>query len=264
MDGHVHFLGLLGGVGAVGFGYLLSRISVWTSAESDHLKSLPKYYNFSQLQLDLNKDSNGSLTNVFVQGTIVKQRYGSVALFSDKSGLDGAAKLVTTANYSRVYNHEKQKWDERVETIVNQCLSVPFELSDRHGNNITIENVHNASNFKQILYLVDQRKFLPEQRTVGDIATNMILHEIPNGSLTKEFLLLFGTDIAALGDAIQTNGSNDIVFYPQEVGSSISYLIYHHELIAKIERVLSTVLILGGSIQIIIQLWFLYRKRKME
>ena len=262
MDNHVHFLGLLGGVGVVGFGYLLSRISVWTSAENDHLKNLPKYYNFSRLQHDLNKDLNRTLTNIFVQGTVVKPKYGSQGLYSENSGIDGVAKLVITTNYSKVYNHEKQQWYNHSDTIVNQCLSVPLSLSDREGYNITIENVHNASNFKGILNLVDQQKFLPQHRSIGDHATNMILHEIPNGSLTKEFLLLYGTNMAALGDAIQTN--NGIVFYPQEVGSTISYLISHRELIAKIEHLVSTMLIVCGSIQIIVQLVLIYKKRRSD
>ena len=246
---------------ALGLGYLLSRVSMWTSSETKRLQQRPAYYNFSRLTDDLKKSSNGTLSNVFVQGSAVKYQNG---LSVDGSGLDGAAKLVTTTMYTKVYNLEKEKWDDRSETIVNQCVSVPFRLSDRSHHGIIIENIHNATNFKSILNIVNQSKTHPERRTLGDHATNMILQEIPNGSLTKEYLLLYGTDFAALGDAVQTglNGSSNIVFYPQEVSSSIRSLISSREMIAQIEHLVSVLLMVGGTIQIAIQLYFIHRRKR--
>ena len=258
-----HVLALVAGVGAVGLGYLLSRVSAWTAEETEHLKHSPRYYNFSKLNKDLSLDPNGVISNVFVEGTVRKEGFGG-GLYSESAGVEGPAKLTTTRNYFKVYNPEKENWTDRSETVINQNLSVPFKLSDRNGNSITIENVHNARNFQGILNLVYQTKTVPEKRTIGDHATNMVLREIPNGSLTREYLLMYGTRFAALGDAVQisSSGSSFVVFHPQEVSSSISHMISHRELVAQIESIVSIVLMVGGSIQIAIQLYLLYKRRR--
>ena len=64
---------------------------------------------------------------------------------------------------------------------------------DANGNTIRVQSVHNAGGFRQILERVWQEKVNPESRSIGDHATNVALQEIPNGSLTREFLLVFGT-----------------------------------------------------------------------
>ena len=260
MEGH--FLGITVGVGAIGLGYLLARLSRYTEETTKSLKERPKYYNFSNLARDAANDPNGTLTDVFVQGTVFKKGYGGDGLFVESAGIEGVAKLVTTTTYSKVYNPDKDKWDSHSDTITNQCLSVPFSLSDGKGATVTVEGVHDAYGFRSVLNMVNQTRIHPQQRSVGDYATNMILEEIPSGSLIQEHLLLYGTRIAAYGDVVCTNGSMTVL-HPQEVGKSISSFISYREVIARIEGIVSTLLIVGGTMQIAVQIFFI-RKRKQR
>ena len=239
-------LGVALGVSAVGIGYIFSRVSSWTSQEVDHLRNTPRYYNFSSLREDISRDATGVRPNILVEGLVRKEGFGG--LFSDNAGVEGAAKLVTTTEYVKVHNEQTGNWNEHSETVTNQKLSLPFKLSDRYGNTITVENVHCADNFRSLLQMVHQSKHTPEKRTVGDYATHVRLNEIPTGSLTREYLLLYGSTFAGLGDAMQMGFGSDsyIIFYPQVVSTSIRSLISQRETVAQIERVVSILLIVGG------------------
>ena len=252
-----HVFGLVAGVGAVGLGYLLSRVSAWTAEETKLLKHSPRYNNFSKLNNDLSRVSNGVILNVFVEGTVGKN--STKGFFIEKAGVEGPAKLTTTRNYFEVYNPNTNNWTKRRSQTVDKNRSVSFKLIDGSGYSITIENVHNALNFQGILDYFCQTKTAPEKKiTKGGRC--MILKE----SMIKEYLLTYGKKIAALGAAVQisSSGNSFVAFYPQEVSSSISHMISHREWMAKIERIVSIVLMVGGGIQIAIQLYLFYKRRR--
>ena len=98
-----------------------------------------------------------------------------------------------------------------------------------------------------------QEKIAPDSRQMGDYLTNITLREIPNGSLTREFLLVFGTSIGAYGSASlqkQTQGffaTEDVTFTPVEVGTSIRALISRSEIIVSSMKFVSMVLLVGGG-----------------
>lgn len=241
-----HLFGAVVGFGSLAVGYLFSKLATWGDKEVQHLKHVPRYYNYADLERDLSGTSTGIRSRVMVEG--VARKEGIAGLYSDNGGVDGAAKLVTTTEMRRVYNDTTGKWEEKGNTMTNQSISIPFLLKDRAGNRITVENVHLAHGFQSVLQLVYQTKTSPEQRSIGDYATNVTLSEIPMGSRIKEHMLLYGTTLAVLGDAMQFGVGNEsrIIFYPEEVGKSISLLISRREMFVHFSRFMSTLLIVGG------------------
>ena len=256
-------VGVLLGVGSLAVGYLFSKLAAWNSQEAEHLKNVPRYYKFSELERDLSNYSSGVQSNILVEGVV--RKVGS-SLFSDAAGVDGAGKLVLTTDVRKVFNEETGKWEDRSDTLTNQRLSVPFKLVDRVGGAITVENVHQASGFRSVLQLVHQSKSSPEQRTVGDYATNVTVNEIPTGSKVMEYMLLYGSPFAGLGDAMQVGTGNHsrIIFYPQEVGRSISSLISKRELFAQINSTIGAVLMIGGAALIVFAIIPLIQRHRRQ
>ena len=144
-------------------------------------------------------------------------------------------------------------------------ISVPFKLSDSQGNSVNVSTVHRAGGFRQVLQRVWQEKIGPDSRHMGDYLTNITLREIPNGSLTREFLLVFGTSIGAYGSAsLQKTQSGffageEVTFAPVEVGTSIRALISRNELVNSMKFVSLVLLLGGGSIMLITFLPLLFR-----
>ena len=256
-------VGVLLGVGSLAVGYFFSKLATWSSQEVEHLKNVPRYYKFSELERDLTNYSSGVQSNILVEGVVRKD---GTSLFSDAAGVDGAGKLVLTTDVRKVFNEEKGKWEDRSDTLTNQSLSVPFKLVDRVGGAITVENVHQASGFRSIMQLVHQSKSSPEQRTVGDYATNVIINEIPTGSKVMEYMLIYGSSFAGLGDAMQVGTGNHsrIVFYPREVGRSISSLISRRELFAQMNSIIATVLMVGGIALIVFAIIPLIQRHRRQ
>ena len=161
------------------------------------------------------------------------EKLNDSALISEKTVFEGAAKLVTTTTYTKVYQESTEsesntaKWRDMSNTIKNVNISVPFKLSDGQGNSVNVSTVHRTGGFHQVLQRVWQEKIDPDSRHMGDYLTNITLREIPNGSLTREFLLVFGTLIGAYGSAsLQKSQSGffireEVTFSPIEVGTSI-------------------------------------------
>lgn len=243
---------LLGGVSLLG-GYLLRKVSELRAQEVSYLHQVPQFRDFTALRKHL-KNSPGQRADVLVEGRVGK--LGDAALLSEKSGLEGAARLVTTTTYTKVYNEESGKWREMSNTVENMNASLPFKLEDAQGSSVRVEGVHRAGGFRQLLQRVYQDKRVPEQRSLGDFATNVVtLKEIPNGSLTRDYLLLFNVSIAGYGSAVLQNqsmfSSGDVVFSPTEVGHSIRGLIMKNEMMASALRFVSVVmLVAGGSVLI--------------
>jgi hypothetical protein len=259
-----HVYGVLLGFGSIALGYLLSRVTKGIDSELEYLKSAPRYYNFTKLQSDLSKKPSGVHSRVLVEGTVRKD--GNTVLFSDDAGLEGAARLVLTTSLRKVWNEEKSQWNERSDNLTNQCLSIPFKLVDRQGASLTIENIHLASGFRSILQRVYQKKTVPENRSIGDYATGVTINEIHMGTKIQEHMLLYGTTIAALGDAMEFSvgdGTSKIIFHPDEVSSSIKSMITEREMISSATKVVSAIFLIGGiSLVVIIGLGYVFKKRR--
>lgn len=243
-------VGAILGASSLVAGYVLHKLSELRSEEVSYLHLVPQFRNFGKLRDHL-KNSPDLAADVLLEGVV--EKLGNAALYSEKAGVEGAARLVTTTTYTKVYHEESQSWRDMSNSMENVNLSLPFKLADNKGSYVRVEMVHNAGGFRQLLQKVFQEKTQPEQRTMGDYATNITLREIPNGSFTREFLLVFGTSMGAYGNAVLTNqsllSSGEVVFAPKEVGSSISNLILRNEMIANTFKFLSFVfLFAGGSI----------------
>ena len=248
MDGDHLLTGvLLGGVSLLG-GYILRKVSEMRAEEVSYLHQVPQFTDFASLRRHL-KSSPGQRADVLVEGRVSK--LGDAALVSDKSGLEGPARLVTTTTYTKVYSEETGKWREMSNTVENMKASLPFNLLDSGGASVRVEGVHTAGGFRSLLHRVYQDKRVPEQRSFGDFATNMTLKEVPSGSLTRDYLLLFNTSLAGFGSAVLQNeslfSSGEVVFAPSEVGGSIRGLITRNEMFAGALRVVSLVLLVGGG-----------------
>ena len=236
--------------------------------ELSYLHHVPQFLNFRSLREHL-RNSPNQKADVLIEGVVEKQ--SDNALISEKTGLEGAAKLVTTTTYTKVYQESTEsesntaKWRDMSNTIENVNISVPFKLSDSQGNSVSVSTVHRAGGFRQVLQRVWQEKIGPDSRHMGDYLTNITLREIPNGSLTREFLLVFGTSIGAYGSASLQNksgffASEEVTFAPVEVGTSIRALISRNELIVNSMKFVSLVLLLGGgSIMLITFMPLLFR-----
>lgn len=230
-------------------GYILHKLSQTRSQELSYLHHVPQFTDLGQLKDHL-KNSPNQKADVLVEGKVEKL---DKVLVSDKTGVDGAAKLLTTTTYSKVFNEDtlNPKWRDISNTIENANVSVPFKLVDSKGKHVTVNSVHMAGGFRQVLQRVWQEKSGPDSRSFGDYATNMTLKEIPNGSLTNEFLLVFGTSMGAYGNAVLENqsflSSGNITFTPVEISSSIRGLISRNEMIVNVLKLFSLVFVVGGG-----------------
>ncbi len=241
-------LGLMLGAGSVALGYLLGKLGDLRAEEVSYLQGVPKFRDFSKLREHL-KNSPDQKADVMVEGKV--EKLGNAALSSEKAGAEGAARIVSTTTYSKVWHEETSKWRDIANTIENVNISLPFKLVDSQGGHVRVESVHSAGGFRQVLQRVFQEKTLPEQRSMGDFATSVALKEIPNGSLTREFMLVFGTPLAGYGCAVLSKSSffsgGEVTFTPVEVSSSITSLISRNETIAKTFKFLSFMFLVGGG-----------------
>lgn len=247
MDHQHAAFGVLMGASSLLVGYVLHRLSEMRMEELSYLQHVPKFSDFKKLRNHLSNIPDKT-ADVLVEGTTKKSED---TLKSEKAGVEGAAKLVTTTSYKKVYHAQTEKWSDVSNTIENLNISVPFNLVDANGNTIRVQSVHNAGGFRQILERVWQEKVNPESRSIGDHVTNVALQEIPNGSLTREFLLVFGTSMGAYGTASLKDksllSSGNIYFTPVEVSSSIQSLLYRNEMIISTLKFFSFVLLVGGG-----------------
>ena len=243
-----HVFGALVGAASILAGYILNELSQMRSKELSYLHLVPQFTNLKELRNHLATIPDQT-ADVLVEGVVKK--LGSEVQKSEKAGVEGVAKLVTTTSYKKVYHSQSNKWNDVSSTIENLNVSIPFKLEDVKGNSINIQTIHNAGGYRQILNRVWQEKTIPEARSIADHATNITIKEIPNGTLTREFLLLFGTSVGAYGTAtLQGNSlisSGTVTFTPTEVSSSIEGLITKNEVIVSTFKFFSVILLVGGG-----------------
>ena len=250
-------VGIVLGASSLLLGYVIHKAAQMRQEELSYLMHIPRFANFGRLRDHL-RNSPSQRADVLIEGSV--EKIDNKALTSEKTGLEGAAKLVTTTTYTKVYQESTEsdsrepKWRDMSNTIENVNVSVPFKLVDSQGNSVTVNNVHNSGGFRQVLQRVWQEKVLPDSRQMGDYLTNITLREIPNGSLTREFLLVFGTSIGAYGNATLQqkqagffSNEETVAFSPVEVGASIRALISRNELIVNSMKFVSLVFLVGGG-----------------
>ena len=250
-------VGVLLGASSLLLGYVIHKSAQFRQEELSYLQHVPRFLNLGALRDHLRNSPNRQ-AKVLIEGSAEKQDNNT--LISEKTGLEGAAKLVTTTTYTKVYQESSESdsrspiWRDMSNTIENVNISVPFKLVDRQGNVVSVSGMHTAGGFRQVMQRVWQEKVLPDSRHMGDYLTNITLREIPNGSLTREFLLVFGTSVGAYGtaslhqkQATFFGTTEDVSFTPVEVGSSIRALISRNELIVNSLKFVSMVLLVGGG-----------------
>lgn len=250
-------VGIVLGASSLLLGYVIHKAAQMRQEELSYLQHIPRFANFRYLRDHL-RNSPSQRADVLIEGSVDK--LGDSTLTSDKTGLEGAAKLVTTTTYTKVYQEGSESdsrapsWRDMSNTIENVNISVPFKLVDSQGNSVNVTTIHTAGGFRQVLQRVWQEKVPPDSRHMGDYLTNITLREIPNGSLTREFLLVFGTSIGAYGSATLQQkqsgifSSEEIVnFSPVEVGTSIRALISRNELIVNGMKFVSLIFLVGGG-----------------
>ena len=250
-------VGVVLGASSLLLGYAIHKAAQMRQEELSYLQHIPRFSNFSYL-CDHLRNSPSQRADVLIEGSV--EKLNDHTLISEKTGLEGAAKLVTTTTYTKVYQEGSESdsrapiWRDMSNTIENVNISVPFKLVDSKGKSVNVTSVHGAGGFRQVLQRVWQEKILPDSRQMGDYLTNITLREIPNGSLSREFLLVFGTSIGAYGSAtLQQKQSGfftneeAVSFSPVEVGSSVRALISRNELIVNSMKFVSLVLLVGGG-----------------
>ena len=175
-----------------------------------------------------------------VEGKVDK--LGNSSLYSERTqGYEGAARVVSTTLYSKVWNEMTSTWDESTEEIENVNLCLPFKLVDLQGNHVCVtESVCRAGGFRQVLQCVFQDKTLLQQHS---------------WSLTQELMLLFRTPLAGHGCAFLSNSSvrsREVTFTPVAVSLSILSLISSYETIANCCKGFSYILIFIGVVLILL------------
>ena len=130
-------------------------------------------------------------------------------------------------------------------------MSVPFSLTDSCGNAVNIISVSKADGFCLVLEKVWQKSTPADSRSIGDYATNLTISKMPNRSLSRKFLLMFGSSLGAHGIASLQNqsilSSGSISLEPSEVSHSIGRLIARNEIIVNVLKFFSMVLLIGGG-----------------
>ena len=247
-------LGVMIGVASLAGGYLFRRLMEGTSQKLSEMQNVQRFRNLGDLKTHLG-NSPSQQDYVIIEGVV--QKLGNGALQSEKAGVEGAAHVITTTTSTKVYDNERKSWGENSNTVVNLNLALPFKLVDLNGNYVRVNSVNDAGGFQSVLKLVFQEKSLPEKRSIGDFATGIALSEIPNGSHVKEFVLLFGSPLAAVGTATlskQSMFNTDVVFIPKEVAPSISELFSRNEVMASTYKFISFLLLIGGGALIVFSL----------
>lgn len=261
-------IGVVLGATSLFAGYILRKLAQMRAEDLFYLNHVPQFQDFKQLKDHL-KNSPNQNAEVLLQGRVEKL---DKALTSEKTELQGAARLVTTTTYTKVLHQQEgqpKKWRDMSNTIENLNVSVPFKLVDGSGNHVTVRGAHEAGGFRHVLQRVWQDKVQADSRSLGDFATNMALKEIPNGSLTRQFLLVFGSSIGAYGNAVLESqsllSSGQVSFTPVEVNSSIRSLISKNEMILGSMKLFSVIFLVGGgSILFITGISLLFRLLERE
>ena len=243
---HLPEFGVVLGAASLLAGYVFHRFSKTPSKELPYPEKVPQFTDMQKLREYL-EDCPNLQADVLIEG-VVKRQNDSLGS-RNKTVVEGAAIIVTTTEYKKVYDTANKKWNNNVSSsIENRSDSVKFQLSDENGKTVIVQPIHKAGGFRHILEKVWEYRVGEDSRSLGDYT---MLKEIPNGSLTREFFLTFGTTLGAYGIAtLKKSGINspmDISFFPSEVGSSIQGVTATRELTVSILSYMSLLFVVGGG-----------------
>ena len=100
-------------------GYILHQVSQHRSKELSYLQHVTQFTNLHKLKDHLSNCPDQK-ADVLIEGTVKK---GNETLNTENSGVEGAAKYITTTNYTRIYHPQTEKWNETSSTTENIRIS---------------------------------------------------------------------------------------------------------------------------------------------
>ena len=244
------------GVASTAIGYLFRNLSANRVKKTEYLHHTPRFTSFGSELYSYLKQHPNQQAHILLEGTV--EQAGDQNLYSDKAGVGGAGRSMTTVQYYKMRNEYTQwKWVDTSRTTENLCLSVPFNLKGRDGYSVRVENTHLADGFRSMLSLAYEDSVTHEGKSLGDYAIDMTVNEIPMGKRVTELMLCFGSPLAGFGMAVVRTKNvvqSQVVFTPQEVSTSVQALIMKHEVVASIYHFISWVFfaVAGGAVVFVV------------
>ena len=258
--------GFAAGAASTAIGYLFRTLAANREKKTEYLHHVPRFTSFgSELYSFLQQHPNQQ-AHILVEGTV--EPADDQKLYSEKAGVAGAGRSITTVQYYKWRNEYTQgKWVDTSRTTENLCLSVPFNLKGRDGYSVRVDNAHMADGFRSMLAVAYEDSVTHEGKSLGDYAIDMTVNEIPMGKRVTELMLYFGSPLAGFGMATVHSKNllqSQVVFTPQEVSTSVQALIMKHEVVAAIFRFLSWVcfVVAGGAVVFAVAPRFLRRRHR--
>ena len=94
--------GVLIGASSMLLGYILHQAARARSEQASYLHHVPRFSDFGKLQEHLRSSASAQdgKAEVMVEGVV--QKLGNASIVSDRSGVEGTARIITTTTYSKV------------------------------------------------------------------------------------------------------------------------------------------------------------------
>ena len=244
------------GVTSTAIGFLFRNLSDNRAKKTDYLHHTPRFTSFGSELYSYLKKQPIQQAHVLLEGTVEQE--GDQKLLSEKAGVGGAGRSITTVQYYKTRNeYTKWKWVDTSRTTENLCLSVPFNLKGRDGYSVRVESAHMSDGFRSMMSVVYEDNATHEGKTLGDYAIDMTVNEIPMGKRVTELMLCCGSPLAGFGMAVAQSKNflqSQVVFTPGEVSTSVQALIMKHEIVASIYRFMSWVffVVAGGAVVFVV------------
>lgn len=254
------------GAASTAIGYLFRTLAANRAKKTEYLHHTPRFTSFGGELYSYLKQHPNQEALILLEGTV--EQADEQKLYSEKAGVGGAGRSITTVQYYKMRNEYTQwKWVDSSRTTENLCLSVPFNLKGRDGYSVRVDNAHKADGFRSMLSVAYEDSASHEGKSLGDYAIDMTVNEIPMGKRVTELMLYFGSPLAGFGIAtVQSKNlvQSQVVFTPQEVSTSVQALIMKHEVVASICRFLSWVffVVAGGVVVFAVAPRFLRRRHR--
>ena len=171
----------------------------------------PEFKDFHLLQQHLLQCKNRR-DNVIVEGIVT--RLGDRSVRSEKAGIEGAARKVTTTKEGK--------------TSTSSDISVPFLLVDANGRSIKITSVENALRISNVMDNV---------------------WDEPNDQ--RELMLKFDTTLGLVGPA-SLSQSDEVTLIPEEADKTLAISAANQRYRRRLLYAGSAVMILGGLATIVL------------
>ena len=224
--------------------------------KTEYLHHTPRFTSFgSELYSYLQQHPNQQV-HVLLEGTV--EQADDQKLYSEKEGVGGAGRSVTTVQYYKMRSeYTKWKWVDTSRTTENLCLSVPYNLKGRNGYLVRVESTYLANGFRNLMSVAYEDNVTYEGKALEDYAVDKTVNEIPMGKRVTEPMLHFGSPLTGFGMAAVHSKNflqSQVVFTPEEVSTSVQALLMKHEAVTNIYRFISWVffVVAGGAVLFIV------------